>query len=167
MTPPTIPHFLSFPWLVCNPLSSKLWGTEEYLWTQFCKILTGHECFTIRIPFNHPTQNFFSFLLFFFSVCDHAGVGAKEELYTQEIARQVGKSQSHITFPCWLLVICILWVIEPLPLAGRVVLLAGSRCSWRNCEWKRRYASKCCPKNAVMVCIVHTKNIGKGMNWTN
>jgi hypothetical protein len=38
------------------------------------------------------------------------------------------------TFPCWLLVTLIFCVMDPLPLAGRILLLAGSRCSWRNCK---------------------------------
>lgn len=33
------------------------------------------------------------------------------------------------TFPCWLLVTLNVCVMDPLPLAGRVLPLAGSKCS--------------------------------------
>lgn len=42
------------------------------------------------------------------------------------------------TLPCWLLVTRSFCVIDPSPLAGRVLLLAGSKCNWRNCELKHK-----------------------------
>ena len=43
------------------------------------------------------------------------------------------KKENVDTFPCWLLVTLRFCVTLP-PLAGSVLLLAGSKCSWRN--WK-------------------------------
>ena len=46
-----------------------------------------------------------------------------------------------ITLLCWLFVILNFWEIDPLPLAGSVSLLAGSKCNWRNCNCKHNISS--------------------------
>jgi len=47
------------------------------------------------------------------------------------------KQRGKFTFPCWLLVTFKFCVIDPFPLAGRVLPLAGSKSNWRN--WKLKY----------------------------
>jgi len=73
------------------------------------------------------------------------------------------------TFPCWLLVTLIFCVIDPLPLAGRILLLAGSRCSWRNCkrttEEKEKYHKSMWAKEKDII-GKHDGEKKKKADWT-
>jgi hypothetical protein len=46
--------------------------------------------------------------------------------------RVIKRGISRYTCPCWLLVTLRLCVTDPFPLAGTVLLLAGSKRNWMN-----------------------------------